>query len=194
VSIRSIAPLVLTAALSGCAPAGASDRVLVTHDFDTSAQGWLVSSDTGMADPVLQPEDGNPGGYISSDDEALGETWYFRAPDTVLAQLPAAENGTLSYSLKQSPTDGGFLEDDVVIEGPAGRLSYRFATAPGTDWSDFSVALSASAGWRWNWNRPATQDQLRSVLLDPSRLEIRGEYRTGPDVGGLDSFVLTAGG
>jgi hypothetical protein len=51
----------------------------------------------------------------------------------------------------------------------------------------------ASAGWRWNWNARATQDQIKSVLAAPTRLEIRGEFRTGPDVGGLDTFVLMAG-
>ena len=35
--------------------------------------------------------------------------------------------------------------------------------------------------------------QVHSVLAHPSRLEIRGEYRTGDDTGGLDHFVLKAG-
>jgi hypothetical protein len=164
--------------------------VLVTHDFDASAQGWLVAGDTGTVEPGFQAEGGKSGGYILGDDEALGETWYFRAPDSVLAELAAADGGSLSYSLKQSSTDAGFLEDDIILEGAAGRLSYRFRTAPGTDWTDFSVTLTAAAGWRWNWNAPATEEQIRSVLANPIRLDIRGEFRTGPDVGGLDDFVL----
>ena len=76
--------------------------------------------------------------------------------------------------------------------GAAGRLSYRFEYAPGTAWTDFSVPLSASANWRWNWNARATEAQIRSVLSRPFRLDIRGEYRTGDDIGGLDHFVLTA--
>jgi hypothetical protein len=143
-----------------------------------------------VVNPTFQPGGGNPGGYISNDDEAVGETWYFRAPESVLKQLAAAEHGSISYSLKQSSTDAGFVDDDVVIVGPAGRLSYRFATAPGADWTNFSVRLSTSGGWRWNWSEPATQEQIRSVLAGPTRLEIRGEYRTGPDVGGLDRFAL----
>ena len=79
-----------------------------------------------------------------------------------------------------------------MITGPAGRLSYRFPTPPGTDWTDFSVRLSESAGWTWNWNRRATQAQIESVLAAPTRLEIRGEYVTGADEGSLDNFVLTA--
>lgn len=146
-----------------------------------------------MIEPAFQLSGGNPGGYIFSDDEAVGETWYFRAPESVVTQLPAAERGVLRYSLKQSSIDAGFPEDDIVIVGPAGRLSYRFDHSPGTAWTDFSVRLSASAGWRWNWKARATQDQIRSVLVAPTRLELRGEYRTGPDVGGLDTFALIAG-
>ena len=143
-----------------------------------------------MAEPVFHHDGGDPGGYISNEDEAVGETWYFRAPADVLARLSAAEHGTLTYTLKQSQTDAGFPDDDVIIVGPAGRLSYQFGRAPGEDWTDFSVRLSAAVGWQWNWNQRATQEQIRSVLLNPSRLEIRGEYRTGPDVGSFDNFVL----
>jgi hypothetical protein len=169
-------------------------RIIVRHDFSTSAEGWLVAGDTGLAAPEFHATGGHPRGYISNEDEALGETWYFRAPDDVLKHLAAAEHGTLSYDLRQSAEEPGFLDDDVVIVGAAGRLSYRFRATPGTDWTTFSVALSASAGWRWNWNAVATQEQIRRVLDNPTSLEIRGEYYTGPDVGGLDNVVLRAGG
>jgi hypothetical protein len=191
---RAAASLVVIAvAFSNCgrAPAG---RRLIVHDFSTSAEGWQIAGDTGPAAPVFEPTGGRSGGYISNADEAVGETWYFQAPATVLAQVPAAEGGRLEYMLRQSSADAGFPDDDVVIVGPAGRLSYRFDYAPGTDWTDFSVQLSASANWRWNWNARATEEQIRSVLSHPSRLEIRGEYRTGDDVGAMDRFALTSGG
>ena len=31
---------------------------------------------------------------------------------------------------------------------------------------------------------------MRSVLANPTSLEIRGEFHTGPDEGGLDNVVL----
>ena len=169
------------------------ERTLVEYNFTSSAEGWGVSGDTTPAEALFRPSGGNPGGYISHTDEALGETWYFRAPDSVLKQLAAAENGTLSYSLKQSSDDSGFLDDDVIIVGRAGRLSYRFATTPGTAWTSFSVKLTAAAGWRWNWNARATPEQIHRVLADPTSLEIRGEYHTGPDEGALDNVVLRSG-
>jgi hypothetical protein len=165
---------------------------LVRYDFTESAQGWRISGDTDADDPVFSPGGGHPGGCITGVDEALGETWYFRAPADVLRQLPKAANGTVSYSLRQSGPIISLIDDDVVIVGAAGRLGYRFPTPPGTDWTDFSVRLSEGEGWTWNWNRRATQAQIESVLAAPTRLEIRGEYVTGPDEGSLDNVVLTA--
>jgi hypothetical protein len=167
---------------------------LVSYDFTESAQGWQIAGDTGNVDPIFTANGGHPGGCITGVDEALGETWYFHAPAAVLRQLPSAVNGTISFSLKQSGSQVSLIDDDVVIVGPAGRLTYRFQTAPGTDWTDFSVRLSESAGWTWNWNRRATQTQIDSVLAEPTRLDIRGEYVTGPDEGSLDNFVLTGPG
>ena len=185
---------VLAAGLIGLhAQSSPEGRTLVEYDFAASAEGWLVSGDTGATEPVFHPSGGNPGGHISHVDEAVGETWYFRSPESLLRQLAAAENGTLTYTLKQSSDDTGFLDDDVVIVGPAGRLSFRFGTSPGTNWSPFSVKLTAAAGWRWNWNARATQEQIHSVLANPTSLEIRGEYHTGPDEGALDNVVLRSG-
>jgi hypothetical protein len=165
---------------------------LVSHDFTGSAQGWRVSGDSAPVGAIFSTGGGNPDGCITGVDEALGETWYFLAPVTVLRQLPAAVGGTISFSFKQSGTAVSLIDDDVVIAGPAGRLSYRFPTAPGTGWRDYSVRLSASEGWTWNWNARATEAQLESVLAAPTRLEIRGEYVTGDDEGSLDNFTLTA--
>ena len=168
-------------------------RTLIRHEFTESNQGWRLTTDTGSADPDFAAAGGDPGGRIAGRDEEIGETWYFRAPSPCCGSLPAAENGVISFSLRQSTdVDGGFLDDDVVIIGEAGRLGYRFGrgSAPGTAWKRFSVRLSASAGWTWNGSGPATQAQLRSVLASPLSLEIRGEYTTGPDEGFLDNFEL----
>ena len=181
----------LSAVAFACRPAEAqTGETLLRHEFTDSAQGWSVKGDTRPTNEIFSPTGGHPGGCITGTDEALGETWYFLAPRTVLAQLPKAVNGTLSYSLKQSGTIISLFDDDVVIVGRAGRLSYRFPNAPGTDWTDFSVRLSASAGWTWNWNTRATQAQIESVLKAATLLQIRGEYVTGDDMGWLDNFLL----
>ena len=164
--------------------------VLASHGFSESAQGWQIAGDTGTVSPLFTASGGHPDGFITGVDEAIGETWYFRAPLPVLRQLPAAVNGSISFSLKQSGSQVSLFDDDVVIVGAAGRLSYRFPIAPGTEWTDFSVRLLESEGWTWNWNRRATQAQIDSVLAAPTALDIRGEYVTGQDEGSLDNFVL----
>jgi len=190
---RRLAALIVTLATlsTGCGRPQAR-RQLIVHDFSSSSEGWQIAGDTGPAGPAFHLTGGRSGGYISNTDEAVGETWYFQAPPSVLTQLAAAEGGRLEYTLKQDSADAGFPDDDVVIVGEAGRVSYRFDYAPGTDWTDFSVPLSAAANWRWNWNARATEEQIRSVLVRPSRLEIRGEYRTGDDVGAMDRFAVTS--
>jgi hypothetical protein len=188
----AIAALAALVAANHPGLARAPGSTLVSHDFTDSAEGWRIAGDSAETDPVFHPRGGNPGGYIAGDDEALGETWYFRAPAAVVRQLRSAEHGAISFSLKQSAADAGFPDDDLVIAGTAGRLGHRFAAAPGTDWTDYSVELSERTGWTWNRSAPATQAQIRSVLAAPLRLEIRGEYRTGPDTGSLDSFRLRA--
>ncbi len=165
-------------------------RTLASYDFTTSAQGWRISGDTDPMPPLFSPTGGQDGGCIEGLDQALGETWYFAAPADTVARLSEAMDGTLSYWLKQSGDVVSLIDDDIVIVGRAGRLSYRFPTPPGTIWTVRSVRLSASAGWVWNWNRPATDDQVRLVLATAIRLEIRGEYVTGDDRASLDTVVL----
>lgn len=178
---------------AACTRAGVrADEVLIAYQFDSSAEGWRIAADTVDIDPTFHAEGGVPGGYIAGTDEAAGETWYFSAPASLLALLSSAEGGELRVSLKQSETTGGYLDDDVVIQGPAGRLSHRFASAPGVEWREFAVPLTASAGWRWNWNADATDAQMRTVLRDATHLYIRGEFVTGPDEGALDAVFLLA--
>ena len=189
----AIAAGVLACLFGGRGQLLSQEHALVAHGFEGTTHGWLISGDTGAVPPQPHATGGHPGGFISYADEALGETWYFRAPDSVLRALSAAEHATLSYSLRQSADVAGIIEDDVVIVGPAGRLSYRFREAPGTGWTSFSVTFTAEAGWRWNWNMPASQEQIRRVLANPTSLEIRGEYHTGPDEGALDRVVIGSG-
>jgi hypothetical protein len=191
---RFFSPVAWILSIAALACHSTGPRTLIRHDFTDSAEGWIVSGDTRPDDAVFSRTGGHPGGCITGVDEALGETWYFLAPPSVLQQLPKAVNGTISYSLKQSGPIISLFDDDVVIVGRAGRLSYRFQTAPGTDWTDFRVQLSATEGWTWNWNRRATQAQIEQVLAAPTLLQIRGEYVTGDDMGSMDSFVLTGAG
>ncbi len=202
------AALVLAAAVALAAPARAQQaqpppsqqpalqpltgQVLAHYEFTSSAQGWRIVGDTDPMPPIYDPTGGREGGCIEGIDQALGETWYFNAPAETVALLPSAIGGTLSYWLKQSGDQVSLNDDDIVIIGNAGRLSYRFPTSPTTSWTPMAVRLAPSAGWVWNWNKPATEAQFRELLAAPSQLLIRGEYVTGDDRASLDTVVLAA--
>ena len=187
--VRTCFMVMLVPAFCGGVHAGGG-RLIVSSEFTESAEGWRVSGDSVTTDAIFEPDGGAPGGCITGIDEALGETWYFRAPESVVRRLPAAVNGTLTFSLRQSGQNMSLIDDDVVIVGPAGRLSFRLENPPGNAWTDYSVSLRDTAGWTYNWNTPATQAQIDAVLTAPTRLEIRGEYVTGEDRASLDNFFV----
>ena len=66
----SFVALVLAAFLIAlaCHSAGAqthSGAILIRHDFTESAQGWLISGDANMMEPIYNASGGHPGGYIT---------------------------------------------------------------------------------------------------------------------------------
>src|SRR5262245_51037492 len=129
----SVGLIALAAVWGSSARAGRGQeagRVLAAYDFADSAQGWRISGDTIEKDAIFEL-DGAPGGCITGVDEAIGETWYFRAPREVIDRLPAAAGGTLAFSLRQSGQILSLIDDDVVIVGRTGRLGYRFNRMPG---------------------------------------------------------------
>ena len=75
------------------------------------------------------------------------------------------------------------------------NLVYEFVYRPSTDWTFFVVSLNESAGWEVEGEgRAPTQGEMQAVLGALSGLRIRGEYRSGPDTGGLDNVFLNPSG
>ena len=200
-SVQARMPIARSTAIAGVLLAGLmglhaqsspQERTLVAHDFSASPTDGSCPETPARRSPV-PPSGGHPGGYISHADEAVGRDVVLPGARQRAAALAAAENGTLSYSLKQSADDPGFLDDDVIIVGPAGRLSFRFARRPAR-----AGRLLGEAHGRGRLalelERAASQEQIHRVLANPTSLEIRGEHYTGPDEGALDNVVLRAGG
>ncbi len=77
-------------------------------------------------------------------------------------------------------------------DGAGRKLTYRHGVPIGTDWTPIVVPLSqAGSGDRCQEaNQPVDEATLAAVLGDVTRLRIRGEYRTGPDTGGLGFVYL----
>ena len=189
-----VVSLVAVVALTGCI--GGSE--MITSTFDEGTEGWTVVGDaqSGQVEPTHVAEGGNPGGYLQATDDTAGGVWYWNASDAYIGDMSAYSGGTLSFDLNQSATDSQFNAQDVILESGDSRLGYDFgnsSTHPGTDWTGYEVSLSADVeGWtNRSTEEPAIQEEFDSVLSELDALWIRGEYRTGGDVGGIDNVELS---
>ncbi|NUB91283.1 alkaline phosphatase D family protein [Haloterrigena sp. SYSU A121-1] len=175
------------------------DRIEST--FDEDAEGWLVSQNGGSNRPVYHGTGGNPGGHIGDAENEGGVAWYYQAPFEYLGDREAFYGGTLSFDLRQEPTDQQFDAEpveggDVLLQSGDRKLVYEFRGAddnPGEEWTSYEVALSADETWIDLTSREplATEERFREVLADLEVLRIRGEYRSGDDTSYLDNVVLT---
>jgi hypothetical protein len=186
------------AMMSAIAPQNNSSALIAESRFDLDDEGWTVNRD-GMG-PTHQAAGGNPSGHISASDGEWDPNWYWYwvAPDKFLSDISAAYGGTLSFDLMQSQTDNQispddrYLSGDVFLEGIDTDLVLDLPVNPGTDWTRYTLLLHESAGWTKNSHNgfPATADEIIAVLSNVESIKIRGEYRHGPDSGGLDNVVL----
>ena len=177
-----------------CNGAGSGGAGSVTSTFDSGDDGWWVWADaqSGSTTPNWFGSGGNPGGYLSADDDVVGGLdWFWRAPDKFHGDFSGAYGKTLTFDLVQSGQGMQFDDDDdVILVGGGISLDYNLASNPGMTWTPYSVPLSET-GWT-NVGMPVTQQVMMTVLSSLTDLLIRGEYINGPDTGGLDNVTLNA--
>ena len=171
--------------------------------FDSDDEGWTIVGDaqSSQVKPDFNGTGGNPGGLISADDDVAGGTWYFQAPPRYLGDNHDIVGKTLRFDVKVTPIDSPFGNYDVVIGGGGVNLAYNTSPDPGTDWTTYTVPLSA-AGWKVIGDDldpdevddadfaalpDATDADFAAVLGDVTTLRIRGEFNDGPDTGSLDN-------
>ena len=165
--------------------------------FRHDDEGWRVMGDAQgeSATPDYIEKDGNPGGYISANDNIAGGVWYWSAPKKFLGNKSSAFGKKLSFSLKQSSTDNQFDDDDIILVGANMKIVFNTPKNPEIKWTDYSVVLSDKAGWTYNDTNgdSVSRSDLKKILSDLKAIYIRGEYVTGEDTGGLDNFILHTG-
>lgn len=188
-SLYYVAGVMLLAILFG--PwSGSAGAGIVQSTFDAGDEGWTVTGDAQGASviPDWHSTGGNPGGYVSADDDVQGGTWYWKAPAKFRGNHLNAYGDTLSYDLRQSSTTSQFNNVEIHLTG--GGLSLTRETShPGTSWTPYSIALTES-GWLIS-GVAASEAQMKQVLTNITDLQIRGEFVSGPDTGGLDNVVMT---
>lgn len=176
------------------AAVAAAATPLVASRFNVNGEGWLVAGDATSATPTYVAGGGNPGGYLSSTDSAVGGVTYWVAPAKFRGNKSAAYDGFLTFDLRQSATDTQFDTNDVVIAGDGLTLAHDTAVNPAAApaWTNYRVRLRASqfADVTSGTPEPATKRDVQRVLGSITSLQIRAEYRTGPDTDDLDNVRL----
>ncbi len=166
-----------------------SELTLARSTFDTDADGWTVEG--GGDGPSYKGQGGDPGGYISAQDTEDGpDDWFWRAPQKFLGDRSAAYGGVLVFALTQNDTTEAYTgTNDIILVGADVKLTYN-TDNPGIGWTEYTIPLHESAGWKKDNGEAPTQAEMRRVLSSLTALKIRGEYRSGEDIGSLDSIFF----
>lgn len=163
-----------------------------SNTFENDADGWVLSGNGEGTTVTLMREGGNPGGHICGKDAKDGDVWSFVAPAKYLGNLSSTYGKRLIFDLKQSNIYNQVRGRDVVLNGGGLAVVFNLRTAPGTDWTPYSVRLDDMSNWQLDdAAMPASESDLRTVLSNLTSLRIRGEYYDGPlDTTCLDNVYL----
>ena len=153
--------------------------------FDTGHEGWMISGDG--TNFIWHASGGNPGGFISGEDQMLGTNWSVMSPYTWAGDWTSYLGGIISFDLKliSGDTNRYYSSWDVII---GTEDTWRYAKwSSGIDpelgtWTHYEVRISESnfeiVGNR-TWNE---------ILSNVTYLLIRGEHIGGPDTEGIDNI------
>jgi hypothetical protein len=165
---------------------------LAESTFDSNLDGWQANED--FTNLVFLSTGGNPGGYAQASDQHKGDTWHWVAPPKYLGNISAAYGGWLQFDLKQSETNAQSSFEDLILIGSGVTLAFNTATNPGTSWTSYKVPLLENQGWLKGGltGSPPTQAEMLLVLSSLTNLQIRGEFSTLTDTGGIDNVAIMA--
>jgi Laminin B (Domain IV) len=187
--VRSALIPLCVAVLCGCENGPPS---FAHSTFETGDEAWRLAGDTATQPQRLATE-GNPNGNICGTDEVGGNIWYFVAPQKYLGDVSQVYGSRLTFDLKQSSIFNQIRGRDVVLNGGGLSVVYNMRTAPGTDWTPYSIGLD-EASQAWSRDEvgfpPATEADLKTVLRNLNALRIRGEYVDGSDTACLDNVYF----
>lgn len=185
-----LAPCLLVLLASGCDCGGPASFAHST--FESGDEGWQLAGDADTQ-PELASSGGNPNGHICGTDQVGGNIWYFVAPQKYLGDVAQVYGARLTFDLKQSSIFNQIRGRDVVLNGGGLSVVYNMKSAPGTDWTPYSIQLS-EGGNAWSRDEagfpPATESDLKTVLRNLNALRIRGEYVDGSDSACLDNVYF----
>lgn len=159
-----------------------------SDSFDDGDQGWRIS-EGGVGS--FSATGGYPGGYMAGSDnfDPVHTYWYFIAPAPFTNVVRKGYGKTLRFDLIQSGTDVQRYTDDIILTDGVNTLTFDLSYNPTTNWTSYAIKLDELSGWQ-KGEGPATKADIQAVLTNLTELRIRGEYRSGPDNGGLDNVAI----
>jgi len=166
---------------------------LAESTFESGTEGWGLLGD--VTNLTFQATNGNQDGCLMAQDRHIGGMWYWVAPALYLGNLADAYGGWLQFDLWQSATTLHVTNrPDVVLIGGGLTLCFNTATNPGQTWTSYKVPLHEAWGWSKDAldGATATKAELLQVLSNLTVLQIRGEFSSEADYGGLDNVAVLA--
>lgn len=164
----------------------AQAQTLTLHSgFDTNLEGWTSSGGT----ISHAATGGNPGGHLVQVDIDL-QDMFVTAPALFLGNQSAFLGGTLSFDARQIIGTADYVPFGIVMLRSSGGINVFADIAPpafpSSDWSTFSVPLTAAAFG----TSPTT---FATVMNQLSAIEVTLESSVGVvETVGFDNFRLQA--
>lgn len=173
----------------------------ISSTFDVDSEGWTLT-DNNNNDPQTVnyfPAGGNPGGYVSATKASTSQPYYWTSPSKFAGNMAYFSYGqVLSFDLQINHV--GTLHSasgDVQLKLPSGStLVFTLPSFPAQApaWSNFSVTLDETAGWRVGGTSGplATRDQMIQFLSTVASFRFNIKYNGGvtSPTGAIDNVVL----
>ena len=166
-------PLIAPATLKRLVAGADGDRLmlLTARLSDPAGYGRIVRDDQGRVRRIVEDRDASP------EERAIDEV------NTGIMALPAARLGGWLARLDNANAQGEYYLTDVVALAVADGLTVETAS-PAAAWEVQGVndRLQLAALERI-WQRRRAEELMREgvTVMDPARLDIRGELEAGPD-------------
>ncbi|MBL7860947.1 MAG: VCBS repeat-containing protein, partial [Cyclobacteriaceae bacterium] len=173
----------------------------ITSTFDIDADGWTLS-DNNNSDPQTVnffSTGGNPGGYVAATKTSSSQPYFWTSPSKFggnIAYFCYGQDLSFDLQVDHVATVHG-AAGDVQIKAPSGSiLALNLATFPAQApaWSNFTVRLDETAGWRVGsiGGPVATKAQMIQYLSGLSSFRINIKYNSGVTTftGAIDNVTL----
>jgi len=165
-----------------------------SSDFISGVDGWKIEGDAkgseGLIPNFSEINGLGNSGYIYAKDDATGGIWYFVAPSKYYGDKSKFFNGKIEfYLIQDSNIANQFNANDIIIEGTSGKkIVYKHNNYPAKTWTKYQINLNSDSQWVDENGNIASDDTIKSILSNITKLMIRGEFEDGQDTGGLDGF------